>query len=374
MTSKRRSKRRCRCARATSTFSCPVRWLGRRPAGHHPAWRALAPGTGLFPVFGPSTARSHVGAAGRRRVPVEEYLRLQKRYVHLFPTARDASSTLDPGHGSRNFRRYDIHWDGGRIDGQAVRDHPGRRLQPGNKTGSWPSAGCMNCRPATAPGPGENIQGWLQPRPRGGQVPAPGAADRRGQPVSRPSTGPRVYHSCQTACNALHSMDAAGINSVEAFPPGTGRCRRVAATELWNPPGPALAGGGRGTVRVVSCVPPAPLRAFRRDPRCGPKSGGMDAVRIPSYRLPRDVLGCGRSASSTWSVELHLNSPRSPHRGGCPKAVGGFDCRVRGRLEPASGCRLVRPAGGLGQITLTRVVDPGGNTDGRRLHRQAPRR
>jgi pyruvate ferredoxin oxidoreductase beta subunit len=69
----------------------------------------LAKETGLFPVFeaehGAVTAVSKI----RRRVPVEEYLRLQKRYAHLFgnPPRPDVVARLQ-AIADRNIRRYGL--------------------------------------------------------------------------------------------------------------------------------------------------------------------------------------------------------------------------------------------------------------------------
>jgi pyruvate ferredoxin oxidoreductase beta subunit len=69
----------------------------------------LAKETGLFPVFeaehGAVTAVSKV----RRRVPVEEYLRLQKRYAHLFgdPPRADVVARLQ-AIADRNIRRFGL--------------------------------------------------------------------------------------------------------------------------------------------------------------------------------------------------------------------------------------------------------------------------
>jgi pyruvate ferredoxin oxidoreductase beta subunit len=50
----------------------------------------LAKETGLFPVFEAEHGEvTHVSAI-RRRVPVEDYLRLQGRYKHLFEPVRNA--------------------------------------------------------------------------------------------------------------------------------------------------------------------------------------------------------------------------------------------------------------------------------------------
>ena len=69
----------------------------------------LAQETGLFPVFeaeeGVVTAVSKI----RRRVPVEDYLRLQKRYAHLFgnPPRPDVVARLQ-AKADRNIRRFGL--------------------------------------------------------------------------------------------------------------------------------------------------------------------------------------------------------------------------------------------------------------------------
>ena len=69
----------------------------------------LAMESGLFPVFEAEYGEVTSVLPVRRRVPVTEYLRLQKRYAHLFHPEPDAS-TLErlQAMADRNFRRYDI--------------------------------------------------------------------------------------------------------------------------------------------------------------------------------------------------------------------------------------------------------------------------
>ena len=86
---------------------CPLGW----GAASHDTIRIarLAKETGLFPVFeaehGAVTAVSKI----RRRVPVEEYLRLQKRYAHLFgePPRTDVVQRLQAT-ADRNIRRFGL--------------------------------------------------------------------------------------------------------------------------------------------------------------------------------------------------------------------------------------------------------------------------
>jgi len=86
---------------------CPLGW----GAAAHDTIRVarLAKETGLFPVFeaehGVVTAVSKL----RRPVPVEEYLRLQKRYAHLFgdPPRRDVIAALQTL-ADRNIARFGL--------------------------------------------------------------------------------------------------------------------------------------------------------------------------------------------------------------------------------------------------------------------------
>jgi pyruvate ferredoxin oxidoreductase beta subunit len=57
--------------------------LGRGLARHHPLAR-LAKETGIFPVFEAERGEVTGSLKIRRRVPVEDYLRPQKRFAHLF--------------------------------------------------------------------------------------------------------------------------------------------------------------------------------------------------------------------------------------------------------------------------------------------------
>ena len=65
--------------------------------------------TGLFPVFAAEQGEITEVLKIRRRVPVEEYLRLQRRYAHLFaePESRDVIDAIQ-AIADRNIRRFDL--------------------------------------------------------------------------------------------------------------------------------------------------------------------------------------------------------------------------------------------------------------------------
>ena len=91
---------------------CPLGWGS--PAGITVQVARLATQSGLFPVFeaehGEVTGVSRI----RRRVPVEDYLKVQKRYAHLFaPQRREDVLAALQAQADRNIARY------GLLDGPA---------------------------------------------------------------------------------------------------------------------------------------------------------------------------------------------------------------------------------------------------------------
>ena len=71
-------------ARATSTSSCPARSAGARRRTTRSSWRGWRRRPACSRCSRRSTARSPAVAKIRRQVPVEEYLKPQKRFAHLF--------------------------------------------------------------------------------------------------------------------------------------------------------------------------------------------------------------------------------------------------------------------------------------------------
>jgi pyruvate ferredoxin oxidoreductase beta subunit len=69
----------------------------------------LATQSGLFPVFEAVNGEVTSSTKIRRQVPVEEYLRLQSRYAHLFrPTRRDDVIKKLQAMADRNIERYGL--------------------------------------------------------------------------------------------------------------------------------------------------------------------------------------------------------------------------------------------------------------------------
>jgi pyruvate ferredoxin oxidoreductase beta subunit len=86
---------------------CPLGWASASDATIHLA--RLVKESGLFPVF--EAERGEVTAVSkiRRRVPVEEYLRLQGRYAHLFrdPPRTDVIARIQ-AMADHNIRRFGL--------------------------------------------------------------------------------------------------------------------------------------------------------------------------------------------------------------------------------------------------------------------------
>jgi hypothetical protein len=186
-------------------------------------------------------------------VPVEEYLRPQKRFAHLF--ARRASPDVlarIQAEADRNIRRFGCSTTdataGLTMDKPfAITLDPGSSLA--NKTGTWRTSARSTstaCRPATHQCPaGEDIQGWLY-HAESGDYEAAWRHLTRDNPF--PAIMGRVcYHSCEGACNRGHLDAAVGINSVERFLGDEAlkrgwrfdaRRRKPASTCWWSAPGP----------------------------------------------------------------------------------------------------------------------------------------
>ena len=275
---------------------CPLGW-GSLPADTIKVAR-LAVESGLFPLFeaeyGEITGRTPI----RRKVPVTDYLRLQKRFAHLF-------SVADEAHASRRFRRSPTAtsrnsacWKKlARMDKPfAITLDVGSSLA--NKTGSWRTSRpvyvdrlppCNHACPA-----GENIQSWLY-HAEAGDYEAAWRVLTRDNPL--PAIMGRVcYHPCETACNRGQLDESVGINSVERFL-GDEALKRgwrfdAAGTRI----GQARAGRRRRTVGTGGGLPPAAFGHAVTIIEAGPLAGGMMRFGIPKYRLAPRRSRCGDTA------------------------------------------------------------------------------
>ncbi len=87
--------------------TCPLGWGSASQDSIRIA--RLAAETGIFPVFEGSRGDITNVTKIRRRVPVEEYLKLQRRYAHLFsPTRRDDVIERIQARADRNIARFGL--------------------------------------------------------------------------------------------------------------------------------------------------------------------------------------------------------------------------------------------------------------------------
>ena len=215
---------RCRCAaRATCTSSCPcpLGW-GSAPADTVKLAR-LAQRSGLFPVFEAEHGDGHGASLPiRDRVPVEEYLRPQQRYAHLFGDRaaprrhrRACSSIAD-----RNIARYGLLAEDERLMNKPFAITLDVAVQPGQPHRHAGAASVRStstgCRRATTPArPASRCRRWLYAAEDGGYETA---WRRLVDDNPFPAIMGRVcYHPCETACNRAQLDTAVGINSVERF-------------------------------------------------------------------------------------------------------------------------------------------------------------
>jgi len=87
--------------------SCPLGWGTRADAAIHVARMAVE--TGLFPVFEGERGDVTDVTPIRRRRPVEDYLRPQRRFAHLFePVRRDDDIARIQARADRNVERFGL--------------------------------------------------------------------------------------------------------------------------------------------------------------------------------------------------------------------------------------------------------------------------
>ena len=369
---------------------CPLGW-GTAP-GDTIRIARLAEQTGLFPVFeavdGEVTSVSPI----RRKVPVEEYLRLQTRYAHLFTSAHGAEViTRLQAIADRNISRLRPAAGPGR-DGAAVMTSHASGPPPfaitldvgsslANKTGSWRTQRpvyidrlppCNNACPA-----GENIQQWLYHAEEGGyqaawrQImadnPLPGGHGPGLLPAVRDRLQPgpagrrRSASTRSSGSSATRPSRKAGPSPEPAPPTG----RRV-----------LVVGAGPAGLSAAYHLALAGHQVTIRD--SAPEPGGMMRYGIPAYRLPRDVLDAEISRILALGVRLeagqtvtehHRGDGRRPVRRGVPgrrrpgRPAGVHPGR---RLGPDPGRGPLPARGGRGRAA---AAGPAGGGVRRRQHR-----
>jgi pyruvate ferredoxin oxidoreductase beta subunit len=87
--------------------TCPLGW--GTPSGQSIRIARMATQSGLFPVFEAEGGDVVAATKIRKRVPVEDYLKPQKRYAHLFkPERRDDLIARIQAHADRNIERFGL--------------------------------------------------------------------------------------------------------------------------------------------------------------------------------------------------------------------------------------------------------------------------
>jgi NADPH-dependent glutamate synthase beta subunit-like oxidoreductase len=288
---------------------CPLGW---GTASHDTIRMArLAKETGIFPVFEAEHGEVKSALAIRRPLPVEEYLRPQKRFAHLFgKTPAVEHDRPHPGASRQEHPPLRPAGQGGRVMDKpfAITLNPGSSLA--NHTGSWRTARpvyldrlppCNNQCPA-----GEDIQGWLF-HAESGNYEAAWRHLTRDNPFAA-IMGRVCYHTCESACNRGKIDEAVGINSVERF------LGDEAIKRGWKFAAPAKESGKQ--VLIVGAGPSGMSAAYHLRKLghavtvmdAGPYMGGMMRFGIPKYRLPREVLDAEMQRIVDMGVTVKLNS------------------------------------------------------------------
>ena len=199
--------------------SCPLGWGAAARDSIKIA--RLAKETGLFPVFeaeqGEVTAVSKI----RRREPVEEYLRLQRRFAHLFgehghPEVVERIQAL----ADRNIERFGLLDEEDEVTQKpfAITLDPGSSLA--NHTGSWRTERpeyVHRHAPVQQRLPGRRERAAVAlPRRGGRRVRGRLAADHGGQPVPG-DHGAGLLPPVRDELQPRRLDEAVGINSIERF-------------------------------------------------------------------------------------------------------------------------------------------------------------
>ena len=378
--------------------------LGIGVAATRSGWRGCVKETGLFPVFEAEHGEVVGVSKIRRRVPVEEYLKLQRRYAHLFgdPPAPDVVERLQahgrpqhrplrPARRGRSGARHDgvngkpfaITLDVGSSLRQQDRHlaHRARRLRR--------PAAALQRTPAP---PARTSRHWLYHAEEGD-----GGYERAWRQIMEDNPFPAImgrvcYHPCETACNRGQLDEAVGINSVERFLgdeaiergwQGRGRRRQ--------PSGKRVLVVGAGPSGLSAAYHLARLGHDGDDPRRRADGRRDDALRHPQVpAAARRARRRGRSGSSTWASSWSW-TPRSRTSLEAMRE-GGFDAAFLA-VGAHIGRRAYIPAGDgariLDAVSMLRSMEEGErpllgrrvvglrrrrHRDGRGPHRQAPRR
>ena len=231
------------------------------------------------------------------------------------------SSRSIQARADRNIERFGLRG----TDGQALRHHARRRLEPRQQDRPLAHRAPGLRRPPAAvqqrlPGRREH-PGVALPR-RGGRLRDRLAAAHGGQPVARPSWDASATTRARPPATAASSTRRSASTRSSASS-ATRRSSRAGRVEpLAAPSRQARARRRRGPVRAVGRLPPrAPRPRSRRSATPARSAGGMMRFGIPRYRLPREVLDAEIQRILDLGVELELDSKVADLEARCARAA-----------------------------------------------------
>ena len=374
--------------------------LGSGLPRHHPLARLASARSRACSRYSRPSRASRRGQDPQRRVPVEEYLKPQKRGCAPVRAARGGhrrsrvASRRRPTQHPR-VRPASMRWRWRHDDmaspspsrSTSARRSPTRPAPGARRARSTSTA----CRPAMQRLPGRRGHPGLALPRRERRLRERLAPPDARQPASRPSwAGSATTTSCEGACNRGQLDEAVGINSVERFLGDEALRRRLGLRRRAESSGKRVLVVGAGPSGLSAAYHLRRLGHASRSREAGPQAGGMMRFGIPE--VPPAARGARRRGAAHRRPRRRSEAEQQGHRH--PDATmqaGRFDAAflavgahiARRASSPASDGAHPRRGlgaaqhGGEGQAMLGRrvVVYGGGNTAiDVRAHRQAARR
>ena len=229
----------------------------------------------------------------RHKVPVDEYLKLQKRFAHLFgKDAGPRAHRADPKMADRNIAGVWIAAIG-IVHAKAICNHARCRIepcQPDRLVADQAAPVCRSLAPVQSRLSGRREHSGMVVLRRGRRLRSAWQALTENNPL--PAIMGRVcYHPCESSCNRGQLDKPVNIHAVERF------LGDVAIERGWQFALPEAESGKR--VLIVGSGPSGlsaayhlrALRSWRHDLRSGPASRRDDALRDSQVPIAAQRIG-----------------------------------------------------------------------------------